>query len=460
MHYTERIDWKGRRVLVVGMARSGIAATRALAAQGALPIINDSKPREAFDGALDELEELTCQWHLGENPEALLDICDSVVISPGVPIQSGFIVEAKRRGMPVIGELELGFQLVEGTVAAITGTNGKTTTTTLLGEMCKNAGRLTWIAGNIGYPLTALAGKTRAEDVVVVEVSSFQCESVTTLQPEVAAVLNISEDHLNRHGSMRAYIDMKRRVFARQSAQQVAVFNWDDPECRRMAEGLQARIAWFSRQQEVRYGAYVRDGEVVLAMDEPPRALCRVEEIGIPGAHNLENALAATVMAVALGVAPPVIRHTLRTFAGVEHRIEFVRELDGVRYINDSKGTNVDSTCSAVEAMRAPTVLLLGGSDKGVVFDALAACIARQPLMERVLLIGETAPLIAGALDAAGYARYAHHGTDFAGAIAAAREAAHPGWNVLLSPACASFDMFKDYEHRGNEFKRIVCALA
>ncbi|MDR3052184.1 MAG: UDP-N-acetylmuramoyl-L-alanine--D-glutamate ligase, partial [Oscillospiraceae bacterium] len=338
--------------------------------------------------------------------------------------------------------------------------NGKTTTTTLVGEICKNAGRLTWVAGNIGLPLTAVAGQTHPEDVVVVEVSSFQCESLDTFQPDVAAVLNITEDHLNRHGAMCAYIAMKRRIFEKQTDTQVAVLNWDDPVCRDMAAGLAARVMWFSRRQAVPEGAFLQNEEVMVAMDgAPPRALCRADEIKIPGAHNLENALAAAVMTAALGVPLPVIRHTLRTFLGVEHRIEFVRELDGVRYINDSKGTNVDATLKAVEAMRAPTVLLAGGSDKGVDFAPLAQGILAQPLIRHVVLIGATAQKIAAALDNAGYKSYEHAGSDMARAVDACRALAGPGWNVLLSPACASFDMFKDFEHRGEVFKQLVQGL-
>ncbi len=455
-----KLDWQGKRVLVVGMARSGVAAAHLLARQGAMPLICDDKTREQLGPAMDELSGISCEWHLGENPSALIDQSDAVVISPGVPIQAPFIEAARQKGIPVIGELELGYQLLEGTVVAITGTNGKTTTTTLVGAICKNAGRLTYVAGNIGYPLTAVAGHSHPEDVVVVEVSSFQCESIDTFRPDVAAVLNITEDHLNRHGTMRAYIGTKRRIFERQTGEQVAVFNWDDPECREMAKGLSARVMWFSRKEPVPEGAYVQDGEVIVAQrDMPPKALCPIDEIKIPGAHNLENALAATVMTVALGVPLPVIRHTLRTFEGVEHRIEFVREVDGVRYINDSKGTNVDATLKAVEAMRAPTVLLAGGSDKGIDFAPLAMAIKNRPMIGQVVLIGETAPKIASALEAVGYKSYVHAGSDMREAVNKCRESAQPGWNVLLSPACASFDMFKDYEHRGEVFKQLVQGL-
>ncbi len=450
------LQWQGKRVLVVGMARSGVAAAKLLAAQGATPVINDSKTAEQLGEVIQELQGQPYEWRLGEVPMELVAGCDAVVISPGVPIQSPFIAEAKARGIPVIGELELGYQQIPGHYVAITGTNGKTTTTSLVAEMFQNAGRLTWVGGNIGYPLTAFAGKSHPEDVVVVEVSSFQCESLDTFCPDVAAILNIAEDHLNRHGTMAEYIAMKRRIFERQTERQVAVFNWDDAECRRMAEGLSARIAWFSCKQPVPYGAYLENGEIVVAMNEAPRALCPAAEVRLPGAHNLANALAASAMAAALEVPLGVIRHTLRSFAGMEHRTEAVREFEGVRYINDSKGTNVDATEKAIAAMSAPTVLILGGSDKQVEFTPLAQCVRDHPLIEHVVLIGETAQKIAQALDAVEYKSYVHEGSDIEAALRRCRELAQPGWNVLLSPACASFDMFQDFEHRGRVFKQLV----
>ena len=449
--------WRGKRVLVVGMARSGVAATKLLAEAGAVPIINDAKGAEAFGDGLDGLRGLPCEWRLGEPVLHLLDGCDAVVISPGVPIRSKFVEAAKGRGFPVIGEMELGFLFVPGRYVAITGTNGKTTTASLMAEICKNAGMLTWLAGNIGYPLTALAGQTRPEDVVVAEVSSFQCESFDAFRPEVAAVLNITEDHMDRHGTMEEYAAMKRRVFARQSEDQIAVLNWDDPRCRSMAANLRPRVAWFSRREPVAYGVY-RSGqdEIVVAMDEAPRAICPAAEVQLPGPHNLENALAAAAMSAALGVPLPVIRHTLRSFAGVEHRMEPVRAFQEVRYINDSKGTNVNATLRAIESMSAPTVLILGGSDKRVDFAPLARSVGEHPMIERVVLIGETAPQIARALDAVEYKGYVHEGSDMEAALRRCRELAGPGWNVLLSPACASFDMFDDFEHRGRVFKQLV----
>ena len=345
------------------------------------------------------------------------------------------------------------------TGVAVTGTNGKTTTTTLVGELFRATGRTTHVVGNIGYPITATAGISKQDDVTVAEVSSYQCEGISQFHPHVGAVLNITEDHIVRHGSMEVYIAMKRRIFDRQTAHDVAVFNYDDPTCREMAKGLKAQVAWFSRKEKVPYGAYVADNHIILKLGEGEQMVCRCDEVYIPGPHNLENALAAVVITGVMGVPCETMREVLKTFKGVEHRIETVRELDGVTWINDSKGTNVDSTQKAIATMKKPTVLILGGSDKKVSFDPLARSIAEAPLIEHCVLIGETANQIKEALDRVGYTAYTMTGYDFDLCLATCRKLAKKGGNVLLSPACASFDMFTDYENRGKIFKEKVMAM-
>lgn len=347
-----------------------------------------------------------------------------------------------------------------GTLVAITGTNGKTTTTTLVGELFRATGRTTHVVGNIGYPITATAGISKEDDVTVAEVSSYQCEGISQFHPHVGAVLNITEDHIVRHGSMEVYIAMKRRIFQRQTAHDVAVFNYDDATCREMAKGLKAQVAWFSRKEKVPYGAYVSEGYIILKLGEGEQAVCRCDEVYIPGPHNLENALAAVVIAGVMGVPCETMREVLKTFKGVEHRIETVRELHGVTWINDSKGTNVDSTQKAIATMKKPTVLILGGSDKKVSFDPLAKSIVEAPLIEHCVLIGDTANQIKDALDRVGYKAYTMTGYDFDLCLKTCAELAKEGGNVLLSPACASFDMFTDYENRGKIFKEKVMALA
>ena len=452
------MNWEHQNVMVVGMARSGVAAAQLLVKHGATPFLVDQKKREDLRISLDELDSLPVRWHLGEEPQTLLDQVDAIVISPGVPIQASFILKARDMGLPVIAELELGYQLAEGTTVAVSGTNGKTTTVSLLGEIFKNAGKLTYVAGNIGYPMCLAAMESRRDDVIVAEVSSFQLESIDTFHPKVAAILNITEDHLNRHGTMQEYIRMKARLFENQNSQDVAVLNFDDPILQEMAGQLKSRVAWFSRTQAVPLGAFVENGKIMCAWGGETRPVCDVDAIYIPGPHNLENALAATAVAVAMGVPAPVIRHSLRTFQGVEHRIERTRELDGVVYFNDSKGTNVDSTIKAVQTMKAPTVIMLGGYDKHADFSPLAREMAASPCMIHAILLGQTAGQIEKALLEAGFDRITHAVT-LKDAIEKARAHAVPGGNVLFSPACASFDMFTDYEQRGRIFKEMVNAL-
>ena len=447
-----------KRVLVVGMARSGIAAAELLLRHGAIPVLSDMKLEEAFGDQLDSLRNTACVFRLGEDSVKLLDEADILMISPGVPIDAPVVKAAKEKGIAVVGELELASSLLNGDMLAISGTNGKTTTTTLLGKIFENAGRITHVAGNIGYPLSAVALESRKEDMTVVEVSSFQLESIKTFHPHVAALLNITEDHLNRHGTMAQYIRLKQRIFENQTANDYAVLNMDDPTLVKMVPKIKSQVAFFSRTQPVENGAFVDNGKIVWQWQGARRAICDADQILIPGPHNLENALAATAMACALGVPAPVIRHTLQSFTGVEHRIEKVRVFEGVTYINDSKGTNVDSTIKAVQSMRAPTVLILGGYDKHTNFMPLCEEIVASGLISHVVVMGETSRQIRQQLEEAGYDRISQ-AYSMGDAIDKSRLLAVSGGNVLLSPACASFDMFKDFEQRGEIFKELVNQL-
>ena len=448
-----------KRILVVGMARSGIAVAELLRKKGAMPLLNDRKKEEAFGHDLDGLRSLGCEFRLGEDPVALLSEADGLVISPGVPITAPVVKAAQEKQIPMVGELELAYQNLAGDVLAISGTNGKTTTTTLLGKIFENAARTTHVAGNIGYPLSYVAQVAQKQDVTVIEVSSFQLESIDTFHPHVAALLNITEDHLNRHGTMEEYIRLKGRMFENQTADDCAVLNMDDPTLVKMAETIKSQIAFFSRTQKVENGAFVEDGKIVWQWNGARRIICDTDQILIPGPHNLENALAATAMACFVGVPAPVIRHTLMNFTGVEHRIEKVRVFKGVTYINDSKGTNVNSTIKAVQSMKAPTVILLGGYDKHTDFMPLCREIVASQWMSHVVVMGETSRQIREQLEEAGYASITR-AYSMEDAVNKARELAVSGGNVLLSPACASFDMFRDYEQRGEVFKQIVNDLA
>ena len=449
------MNYEQKKVLVVGMARSGVAAAQLLRACGADVTVNDSKSEKELGSQLLPLEGLQLNRQFGRPAMELLEGQDCLVISPGIPDTAPFVVKAKEMGIYVIGELELAAQLSQGVLTAVSGTNGKTTTVSLLGEMFSNSGKVTHVVGNIGYPFSLAALVSRSEDVIVCEVSSFQMETADTFHPHVALLTNITEDHLNRHGTMEVYTELKMRMFRNQTAADYAVFNADDPGLAGLSKQVKSHVLKFSRKKEVKEGAFVRDGSVFLRLDGTERKVCRADEIYIPGPHNLENALGAVCVAGAMKVPVPVIRHTLKTFRGVEHRIERVRELDGITYINDSKGTNVDSSIKAVQTMTDPTVIILGGYDKHTSFDPLSREIVDSSCIRRAVLIGETAPLIRNSLERAGFKQ-----TEFAEslgqAVEAARAAADKGWNVLLSPACASFDMFKDYEERGRVFKEIV----
>ena len=361
-------------------------------------------------------------------------------------------------GVEVIGEIELSARINRGRLIAITGTNGKTTTTTLTGEIFKASGATTYVVGNIGYPFSAIAGDTKEEDAVVCEVSSFQLESVDGFHPRVACITNIREDHLNRHHTMACYAAMKKRVFERQTAQDYLVLHYDDPLLRQAAGEAKSHVIWFSGTQTPPEGAFVEDGMIVFGTKEKHVSLCRADELRIPGLHNLENALAAVAMAMVSGVKAEDAARALRVFGGVEHRMEFVRALDGVRYIDDTEGTNADSTVRDVQAMTSPTVIILGGSDKKNDFTELCEAIVKSGQIAHAVLIGQTAFQFEETLRRVGYpARRIHHAArDFRGAIELSRALAQPGGAVLLSPACASFDMFHNCEERGDIFKDIV----
>ena len=453
------MEYENKKVLIVGMARSGIAAAKLLAARGARVTVNDSKSEKEMAEALAALRELPVERRFGCPADGLLEGMDVLVISPGIPDTAPFVRRAREQGLYVIGELELAYQLSRGTLISVSGTNGKTTTVSLLGEIFQNSGKRTHVVGNIGYPYSLAALESRKEDVVVCEVSSFQMETADTYHPHVALLTNITEDHLNRHGTMEVYTAMKMRMFRNQTSEDYAIFNADDPGSAGLSRQVKSHVLKFSRRKEVREGAFVRDSMIVIRLNGEERNVCGTQDVRIPGPHNLENALAAVCAAAAMNVPVPVIRHSLKTFRGVEHRIESVRILDGVEYYNDSKGTNVDSTIKAVETMTRPTVILLGGYDKHTSFDPLSEEILRHPdTIREVVILGETADQIQTSLRNHGFTRITR-ASDLREAVEKARGLATEGWNILLSPACASFDQFKDYEERGRVFKKIVNEL-
>lgn len=449
------MEVRDKKILVAGMARSGIAAAALLSSLGAEVSIYDQKTENILGEALNPLDGLPIDRILGREPDVAQ--FDLVVTSPGIPLTAPVLKSAVQQNIPLIGELELAAGLCKAPIVAVTGTNGKTTTVTLLGEIFKNAGIVSFVVGNVGLPFTQEVSSMKEGDVAVVEVSSFQLETIESFHPRVSAILNITEDHLNRHGTMDEYIRLKKRIFENQDESEYVVLNLEDPLSKDVAKGAGCKIAYFSSRQRVEHGCCVIDGSLCYVRGGEVQRIVPADEIRIPGEHNLQNALAASLMALLMGVPAPVIRHTLKTFKGVEHRAEFVRELGGVSYINDSKGTNVDSSIAAVRMLKNGSVLIAGGYDKRTDFLPFAKEIAQSPI-HTVVLIGETREQIDKALEASGFINTLQ-AESLTQAVDMARAAAKPGETVLFSPACASFDMFTDYEERGRVFKEIVNRL-
>jgi UDP-N-acetylmuramoylalanine--D-glutamate ligase len=444
----------GRGVTVVGLARSGVAACRLLQALGARVTGTDARSADALPAEARALAADGVRLVVSGHPAAAFRSAQLVVVSPGVPADHPALAACRARGVPVLGEVELAFRTMTAEFIAITGTNGKTTTTALTGALVAESGRPVLVGGNIGRPLAAEALGFAPDGWVVAEVSSFQLETTDAFRPRVAAVLNVTPDHLDRHGTLAAYTDAKARIFRRQGPGDWAVLNADDPGAAGLASQVGARLLWFSRRAPVAEGAWVRDGWVTLRLGGEDRPICPVGEIRLRGAHNLENVLAATACAGAIGVAPERLRDAIGAFRAVAHRIEWVRDRGGVAYYNDSKGTNVDATLKALAAFDEPIVLIAGGRDKGQRFDALAE--AARGRVKAAILIGEGRATMGPAL---GAVTRVENAGDMRDAVRRAAAAAAPGDVVLLSPACASFDMFRDYEHRGAVFTEEVRAL-
>lgn len=442
-----------KKALIVGMAKSGVGAAKLLSATGWDVIISDKKSEiEGLDCAL---SGVSVSWRLGEDPQTLFDGVSLIVISPIIPMTVPFVGAAQARGIEVISEIELGYRYSRAEFVCITGTNGKTTCTALTGEIFKNGGRHTFVLGNIGVPITEHALETREGDVVVAETAGLQLEGNVRFHARAAGVCNITEDHLDHFGTMERYIAAKCKIFDHQTANDIAVLNYDDAVVRDMARLTPARVYYFSRKSEVPRGLFLR-GETVIYRDEDGESeLIRADEIKIPGGHNLENAMLSALLALGMGISADAVRETLRVFPGVEHRIEFVREFDGVRYINDSKGTNPDSTIKAIQAMTRPTVLILGGFDKHNDFHELFEQF-RGSKLKAIVVLGETKQKILDTARDTGYLGYCHATGTFEDAVSCARVLAAPGDAVLLSPACASWDMFDNFEQRGSVFKEIV----
>jgi UDP-N-acetylmuramoylalanine--D-glutamate ligase len=453
------MELKDKRVLVVGLGKSGVASARFLKAHGARVTVSDTKSGDELRDEIPVLLDHGITVETGGHGERTFRGQDLIVVSPGVPVDAPLLVQARGMGEAVIGEIELAAQFLPGPIVAITGSNGKTTTTTLTGEILIAGGLRALVGGNIGTPAISLAERATRETVIVLEVSSFQLETIQTFRPKVAVVLNVTPDHLDRHRTFEAYVDAKARIFENQRGDDLAVLNADDPTCVAMSARTRAQVFWFSRLKEVKQGAWVRDGNIVFRDAKQQREVMQVSEIPLKGAHNLENVLAAVCGGALMGCAPETIRQAVRDFKAVEHRLEFVATIRGVDYYNDSKATNVDATIKALESFPANIHLILGGKDKGSDYSALNDLLGKR--VKAVYTIGAAAEKIESQIlsPKSGGVEVVRAET-LENALRRANAVAEAGDVVLLAPACASFDQFKSYEHRGQVFKEIVRELA
>ena len=447
------MELKDKRVLVVGAGKSGLAVAHFLKGKGAHVVLADSSTPAYPGGELDRLAADRVSLSLGGYPEVKRGSCDLVVMSPGVPLTVEPARSALEQGIELTGELELAYRFSSTPLVAITGTNGKTTTTTLLGEIFKNAGKNTLVGGNIGTPLVTEVERYGPQDLIVAEVSSFQLETTASFKPKVALILNITPDHLDRHGSMAGYTAAKAKIFANQEPGDFTVLNYDDPLTAALACSSRARVIFFSRRTALSEGVYVKEGKIITRLGGNEEFICGQDELGIPGTHNLENALAAVAAAKSLGVATNSLVYTLKMFKGVAHRLEFVAEINGVRYINDSKGTNPDASIKALEAFPEKIVLIAGGKNKGSDFGCFADKVKERARV--LVVVGQSAGAIADAARARGFENILY-AKDFKEAVLLAHQASRNGEIVLLSPACASWDMFNSFEERGDLFKEVV----
>jgi UDP-N-acetylmuramoylalanine--D-glutamate ligase len=449
------VDLKDKRVLVVGLGKSGVASALFLKERGARVTVSDTKSPDQLREEIPVLLDHGIAVETGGHGERTFRGQDLIVVSPGVPVDAPPLVQARGAGEPVIGEIELAAQNLPGPIVAITGSNGKTTTTTLAGEILAAGGLSVAVGGNIGTPAISLVAAATAKTVAVLEVSSFQLETIQTFRPKLAVILNITPDHLDRHRTFQTYVDAKARIFENQQASDFAVLNEDDPTCRALGARTRAQVFWFSRKQEVQRGAYVRDGKVFFRDGAGQREIMQVSEIPLKGSHNVENVLAGVCAGALMGCNPEQIRNAIQAFKAVEHRLEYVATIKGVEYFNDSKATNVDATIKALESFPKNIHLILGGKDKGSDYTVLNDLLRER--VKRVYTIGAAAEKIEAHIK--GAAEIVHAET-LENAIRRAAAVAEPGDIVLLAPACASFDQFQSYNHRGRVFKEVVHNLA
>jgi UDP-N-acetylmuramoylalanine--D-glutamate ligase len=453
------MDYRGKTALVAGAGKSGQASARFLLDCGARVILTDTRSEDVLKNEIAALQSLAARsgelvLELGGHRNESFARCDFVVVSPGIPLSRPFFEVSRKERIPIIAEVELAYRHLKGKIIGITGSNGKTTTTTLVSDLLNGAGLKAHAAGNIGTPLISFARQSSDSDFYSVELSSFQLESICSFRPFIGSVLNLTPDHMDRYAGFEDYIAAKQRIFMNQGETDFAVLNADDPRTAALATKMRAKTVQFSRLRIAEHGAFVRNDRVIFRNKDGEKDLFAVSAIALKGAHNLENVLAACAMAILAGASPDSLEDSIRKFKGVEHRIEWVRELDGVPYYNDSKATNVDAAIKALESFPGNIVLIAGGRDKAGDFSALRILV--QQRVKHLVLMGEAADKIRQALSGTVDMSEAPSMME---AVSMCRSLARPGDVVLLAPACASFDMFDNYEHRGRVFKDAVRSM-
>ena len=449
------MDIRGKKALVMGLARSGVAAAQWLSDHGAIVTVTDRRQPSEFSKEIPDLLRRKVGLELGLHRDSTFLAQDFIVISPGVPADLPVLNLARKNGIPVVPEIEIAGWFLKGQLAGITGTNGKTTTTTLLGKMLEASGFSTFVGGNIGVPLLSAIDLEPPPSVVVAELSSFQLETIDSFRPHVAVLLNLSPNHLDRHPNFEAYVAAKARIFSNQNEEDYAILNADDQNVARLAPAIRSRKVFFSRRKELASGVFVSDGAVLYRVKNLEVELMRTSDVRLRGEFNLENVLAASAAACVLGAEFSSIRQAVREFSGVEHRLEFVREIRGVDFYNDSKATSVDAAAKALSTFERGVHLILGGKDKGAPYSPLRSLLKDR--VREVLVIGAAQERIVS--DLSGAAEIVEAG-DLETAVRTAFERARPGDVVLLAPACSSFDQFENFEHRGRVFKDLVEQLA
>jgi len=445
---------KDKKVLVFGAAKSGISATRLLQKQGAFVVLYDANTKFTKYDFVNEFEtEHNFMLVTGDFPVDMIKSIDLLVLSPGIPTDLPVVEQVRAEGVPIWGEIELAYRFFKGKVIGITGTNGKTTTTSLVGDIMKTYYDEVYVVGNIGNPYTDIAMEASEKSVTVIELSSFQLETIQEFKPDVSAILNITPDHLNRHHTMENYIQMKENVATNQTPSEICVLNYEDEVLRKMAERLHTSVMFFSSARELENGLYLDGEDIIYSVDDDKYLVCNVNELKIFGKHSYENVMAGVAIAIAMGVPMELIKKAITSFVAVEHRIEFVETINGVTYYNDSKGTNPDASIKAVQSMKGPTIVIGGGYDKHNEFDEWIDSFDGK--VKYLVLLGQTRDKIAETAR-----RHGFHNIimveDLKEAVRISAQKAQSGDAVLLSPACASWGMFENYEQRGRLFKEYV----